>query len=60
METKVSEHVKHNWVERPFEDQKGIFDCVFCKHWTANIEAYKDDVCQARNRRKSGERRGKK
>lgn len=52
----VADIVKHNWVGR----EKNKAYCPECGGWTTNLPMYKDQVCPAKNRRRNGERRGKK
>ncbi len=45
----VPEEVKHAWVLR--SGTVHTYDCTFCQSWTANLPAYRNEVCPKRDRR---------
>lgn len=45
----VPEEVKHIWVLR--SGTVHTYDCTFCQSWTANLPAYRNEVCPKRDRR---------
>jgi hypothetical protein len=53
----VASVVKHDWVERA--DDHGVYDCVNCTSWTANLPLYKDEVCDAKERRFTDRRKAR-
>lgn len=50
MSKKIPAEVKCDWKQRAGE--RGVYDCADCKSRTANLPLYKDDVCEAKDRRK--------
>lgn len=51
MSQKVPLIVQHTWTAR--HGTPGVYDCHICKSWTANIPAYRFEVCPKRDRRKA-------
>jgi hypothetical protein len=52
---KIPDEVKHDWKLRERARRaKGpqVYVCATCKSRTANLPLYKDDVCEAKDRRK--------
>jgi hypothetical protein len=43
--------VRHEWQRRT--GTVDVFDCLHCRMWTANEPLYRNDICPARDRRKT-------
>lgn len=50
MKRPVPRKLHHEWTPRL--DQPGVFDCPVCGQWTANLPLYRQEVCDAKDRRK--------
>ena len=64
MNRRIPKTIQHDWKFYRVYDfgdgrppQKNIHVCAACDGWTANLPAYKHEVCEGKDRRKKSDRR---
>jgi hypothetical protein len=52
----IPTEVRHEWFRNKARGA-GVYECPHCHQWTANVPLYFQDICEARDRRKTPDRR---
>ncbi len=50
MSRHIPREIKCVWMKRPGE--RGVYDCLNCRGWTANLPRYRNGICPKKDRRK--------